>query len=177
MWFESLTQHLSLLAQIYLPRLTTGVVILILGFVVAVVAQKVVLYLLRRTAPEVQLFVGRVTYIGVLIGVILWVLSLLKVQIAALATIMGAVGLAIGLSLQDMAKNFVAGVYLLIERPLRVGDQITVRTFTGRVEVVGLRTTILRTGDDQQAMVPNTVIMSEVVVRKSHSQVPENQDG
>jgi small conductance mechanosensitive channel len=94
-----------------------------------------------------------------------------------MATLIGALGLAVSLSLQDTAKNLVAGLYLLAERPFHVGDQITVRTFTGRVEFIDMRTTTLRTDDDQQVIIPNTIIMSEVVVKQSDEEPAGNQHG
>lgn len=99
------------------------------------------------------------------------------VHVGALATLIGALGLAISLSLQDMAKNFVADLCLLMERAFHVGDQLTVRTFTGRVKLIDMRTTTLRTDDDQQVIVPNTIIMSEVVIRQSDKRPQENQHG
>jgi small-conductance mechanosensitive channel len=112
------------------------------------------------------LFASRVTYVGVLIGGVLLALGVSGIHIAALATLMGALGLAVSLSLQDVAKNFVAGLYLLMERPFKRGDQITVRTFTGRVEAIDLRTTTLYTDDGQHVIVPNTIIMSEIVLKQ-----------
>ena len=66
-----------------------------------------------------------------------------------------------------MRKNFCSGVYLLFERPFRIGDEITVKDFRGRVVEVGMRTTSLRTEDDLQVMIPNAVVLSEVVVNRS----------
>jgi small conductance mechanosensitive channel len=175
--FQSFVQHLTALLMAYLPRLVLAGMILVLGFGVAVVARRVVHWLLRRALPEVQLFAGRLTYVGTLIGAILWALAVLNVHIAALATVMGTIGLAVSLSSQDVAKNFVAGLYLLIERPFHIGDQITVRTGTGRVEFIGLRTTILRTEDNKQVIVPNTVILSEVVVKQIGERPSEDQQG
>jgi len=111
------------------------------------------------------------------IGVILGALAALGVHIAALATVVGALGLALSLSLQDTAKNLVAGLYLLAEHPFHVGDQITVRTFTGRVEIIDMRTTTLRTEDGQQVIVPNTIIMSEVIVKQSDEEPAGTQHG
>jgi len=54
-----------------------------------------------------------------------------------------------------------------VERLDPLGDQITGRTFTGRVELIDMRTTTFRTDDDQQVIIPNTVIMSEVVVNQT----------
>jgi len=96
---------------------------------------------------------------------------------APLATLIGAFGLAISLALHDTARNFVAGLYLLIERPLRMGDQIIIRSFTGRVELIGLRTTTLRAEDDEQIMMPNIMIMSEIVTKKLDKRSLDNEQG
>src|ERR687885_86199 len=53
-------------------------------------------------------------------------------------------GLAASLALQDVLKNFVAGVYLLVERPFRIGEWIKVRDYVGAVETIDVRTTVLR---------------------------------
>ena len=166
MWFQSFIEHLTAGVENYLPRLASAGVILLLSFGVAAIARKVVQLLLRRADPEAQLFASRVTYVGVLIGGVLLALGVSGIHIAALATLMGALGLAVSLSLQDVAKNFVAGLYLLMERPFKRGDQITVRTFTGRVEAIDLRTTTLYTDDGQHVIVPNTIIMSEIVLKQ-----------
>jgi small-conductance mechanosensitive channel len=161
-WIEQLTTTLLK----YLPRLISAGVTLLLGFGVAIVARKVVGRLLRRADPEVQRYACQVTYVVVLIGGGLLALSVSGLHIAALATLMGALGLAVSLSLQDVARNFVAGLYLVIERPFKKGDQITVQTFSGQVEAIDLRTTTLRTDEGHQVILPNTVIMSDVVLKQ-----------
>jgi len=166
MGFQTFIENLTAELLNYLPRLASAAIALLLSFALAVLARKVVRWLLRRADPEVQLFSSRATYIGVLVGGVLLALSVSGLHIAALATLLGAAGLAVSLSLQDVAKNFVAGLYLLMERPFRRGDQIIVRTFTGRVEGIDLRTTTLRTDDGQQVIVPNTIILSEIVLKR-----------
>ena len=166
MWFQSFIEHLTAWMENYLPHLASAGVIFLLSFGVAAIARKVVQLSLRRADPEAQLFASRVTYVGVLIGGVSLALGVSGIHIAALATLMGALGLAVSLSLQDVAKNFVAGLYLLMERPFKRGDQITVRTFTGRVEAIDLRTTTLYTDDGQHVIVPNTIIMSEIVLKQ-----------
>ena len=101
LWLQSFIQRLTTLLLTYLPRLVLAGAILILGFGIAIVAQKVVHRLLRHALPEVQLFVGRLTYVGAVIGAILWALAVLNVHVAALATLMGTIGLAISLSSQE----------------------------------------------------------------------------
>jgi small-conductance mechanosensitive channel len=110
---------------------------------------------------------GNLTQIGVVaLGVVLMLPSF-GVDWTGLLTIVGAAGLAISLSLQDVLKNVVAGIYILIEQPFRIGDRITVKEATGTVQGIELRTTILMTDDQLQVVVPNNVIMTEVLTNRS----------
>lgn len=93
-----------------------------------------------------------------------------------LVAILGTVGLAFGLALQDILKNFFSGVYLLLERPFRVGDTIKVKDQTGVVENVGVRTTQLRTTDNIQVLVPNATVFSEVVSNHTFVRPPTPDD-
>ena len=91
------------------------------------------------------------------------VLGILGVNSTGLVTVAGAVGLAFSLAIQDILKNFFSGVYLLLERPFRVGDTIRVKEQQGVVENIGVRTTELRTPENVQVLVPNAVVFAEVV--------------
>lgn len=116
-----------------------------------------------RVDTGTQILVQRgivITFVGV---TILLVLGLLGVNSVSLVTVAGAVGLAFSLAIQDILKNFFAGVYLLLERPFRVGDTIQVKDQLGVVENIGVRTTMLRRPDNVQVLVPNTVVFAEVV--------------
>ena len=79
-------------------------------------------------------------------------------------TSFSVVGIVIGLSLQDILKNFFAGVWVLVERPFRIGDTIEVTGFAGSVEEISFRTTQLRTPDGREVIVPNGTFMTSAVV-------------
>jgi small conductance mechanosensitive channel len=100
------------------------------------------------------------------------VLGILGASPASLVTVAGAVGLAFSLAMQDILKNFFSGVYLLLERPFRVGDTIRVKDQQGMVENIGVRTTMLRTPDNVQVLVPNVMVFTEVVTNHSHAVTP-----
>ena len=150
----------------YLPRVLQAIVILIIGWIVAIIARRIVDKALYAINPEVRFFLGKLTFAGVMVAAVLWALSVLQVYFATLATILGTVGLAVSLASQDLIKNLVAGVYLLLEHPFAVGDELTIGTYTGRVMIIDLRTTLLHTDDNQDVLVPNTLIMSQVVVKQ-----------
>src|SRR5207244_8363587 len=97
------------------------------------------------------------------------VLGILGANPTGVVTVVGAVGLAFSLAIQDILKNFFSGVYLLLERPFRVGDTIRVKDQEGVVENIGVRTTELRTSENVQVLVPNAVVFAEVVTNHTHA--------
>jgi len=150
----------------YFPRVLQAIIILIIGWIAAIIARRVVNRALYAINPEVRFFLGKLTFAAVMVAAVLWALSVLQVYFATLATILGTVGLAVSLASQDLIKNLVAGVYLLLEHPFSVGDELTIGAYTGRVMIIDLRTTLLHTDDNQDVLVPNTLIMSQVVVKQ-----------
>ncbi|MDQ3930230.1 MAG: mechanosensitive ion channel family protein, partial [Chloroflexota bacterium] len=88
---------------------------------------------------------------------------------AAVVTVLGAVGLGLSLAMQDLLKNVVAGIYILLEQPFKIGDRISVKDATGIVRSIELRTTILSTDEGLQVVVPNNVVLNEIVTNRSAS--------
>ena len=82
-------------------------------------------------------------------------------------TSFSVIGIVIGLSLQDILKNFFAGLWVLVERPFRIGDTIEVAGHTGEVREISFRTTQLRTPDGREVIVPNATLMTDAVVNLS----------
>ncbi len=121
-----------------------------------------------RSSADVHLrvLVGRFLYLVVLIYGLIWSIDVLGVSPTALVAGFGVLGLAASLALQDILKSFCAGVYLLFERPFHIGDEIKLRDFRGRVVDIGLRTTVLHTEDHLEIMIPNAVVLADVVVNQ-----------
>jgi small-conductance mechanosensitive channel len=132
-----------------------------------------------RIDTGTQILVRRFLSAGIVVSGILIVLGTLGASPAGLVTVVGAVGLAFSLAIQDILKNFFAGVYLLLERPFRVGDRVKVKDQEGTVENIGVRTTTLRTAENVQVLVPNALIFSEIVANQSQMReiTPAASDG
>jgi len=79
---------------------------------------------------------------------------------------LGIVGIAVSLAMQDILKSFFAGLYLLFERPFRIGDEIQLKDFVGRVENINYRTTVILTADGVRVLIPNATLMAEVVLNR-----------
>jgi small conductance mechanosensitive channel len=128
-----------------------------------------------RVDTGTQILVKRGVVITTVVVTALFELGIVGVNPTGLVAVAGAVGLAFSLAIQDILKNFFSGVYLLLERPFRVGDTIKVKEQQGIVENIGVRTTVLRTPENVQVLVPNAVVFTEVVTNHSREQVKQDQ--
>lgn len=97
--------------------------------------------------------------VGILIG-----LRVLGIDLRALTVVAGAFAFGIGLGLRDLANNFACGFLLLFERPLRVGDTVSINGQEGDVLHIGGRAVTIRTWDHMELVVPNTEIFSKTFI-------------
>jgi len=112
-------------------------------------------------------FTGNILYTVLLVVVVIAALDQLGIQTTSLLAVFGAAGLAIGLALKDSLANFSSGVMLIIFRPFKVGDFIEAAGIAGVVEEVRIFSTILRTGDNREIIIPNSQIYSGPIINLS----------
>jgi small conductance mechanosensitive channel len=118
-----------------------------------------------RAQANVTILLGNLAQVAVLlIGTLMVVAIYTRDAFGWILGSVSVIGIVLGLSLQDILKNFFAGIWVLIERPFRIGDTIEVGGYSGVVEEITFRTTLLRTPDAQQVIVPNGVFMTVSVV-------------
>jgi small conductance mechanosensitive channel len=122
-----------------------------------------------RLNLHIATLLGNLARVAVVTVGIVTALPAFGVDWPGLLTVMGAAGLALSLSMQDLLKNVVAGIYILVEQPFRIGDRISVKDVTGVVHSIELRTTILTTEEKLQVVVPNSVVLNEIVTNRSVS--------
>ena len=111
-----------------------------------------------------------VQYAIVTIGVIVS-LQFVGINLSTLAIIFGFLAVGIGFGLQNLTSNFIAGLILLAERPIRIGDRITVGGLEGDVLEVNIRSTIVRTLRNVRIIVPNADFISQNVINWSHGEL------
>ena len=143
--------------------------ILTFGIVLARVSRRWVQNLLsaRSFGRNGAILVGRCVSLAVITVSGLAVLGSFGASWTALLTFLSASTVAVALAIQDVLKNFVAGLLLLIERPFRVGDVIRIRDIDGEVQGIDIRTTLVRSGDGALVMIPNAVVYTEVLTNRS----------
>ena len=118
-----------------------------------------------RAQANVTVLLGNLAQLTVItIGVLLILAIYTQGAFGWILASFSVVGVVIGLSLQDILKNFVAGMWVLVERPFRIGDSIEVTGYSGTVEEISFRTTQLRTDDGREVIVPNGTFMTSAVV-------------
>jgi small conductance mechanosensitive channel len=114
-----------------------------------------------------ETFFCNLVYWVLMIFVIIAAINQIGVQTTSLIAVMGAAGLAIGLALQGSLANFAAGVLIVMFRPYRVGDFVEAAGIAGVVQQVQILTTVLKTGDNKQIVVPNGQIMGSIITNYS----------
>ena len=97
-----------------------------------------------------------------LIG-LLFALSAVGVDLTALSVLGGAIGVGLGFGLQKLAANYVSGFVILLERSIRIGDNVKVDTFEGRITDIKTRYTLIRAGNGREAIVPNESLITSRV--------------
>ncbi len=108
--------------------------------------------------------VSTVLHYSVLVVGFLIAIGALGIDFSQFALIAGAVGIGIGFGLQNIINNFVSGMILLFERPVKVGDTIQIEDHMGDLNHIGLRASVLRTVDGSDVIVPNSMLISEAVI-------------
>jgi small conductance mechanosensitive channel len=108
-------------------------------------------------------FLKNLIYYALFIVVIIAAAGELGINTTSFLTIVGAAGLAIGLSLKDSLSNFAAGVMLIMFRPFTVGDVVSAAGITAKVEKITIFNTLFCTPDNQLVIVPNNKIISDII--------------
>jgi len=137
-----------------------ALLIFIIGKMMVSIIISVLKKVLRRTKMDDILlnFVTSILKTILVLFVVIASLNQLGVDTTSLIALLGAAGLAIGLALQGSLQNFAAGTMLLIFRPFKAGDFIEAGGVAGIVEGISIFTTIMRTGDNKEVIVPNGTI-------------------
>lgn len=112
-----------------------------------------------------------VRYLVLLIGLAL-ILQNAGVNLTALSVVAGAVGVGVGFGLQNIVSNFVSGVIIMLERPIKVGDRVEMANIEGTVREIGARRTTIVTHDNITILVPNQKFIVDQVINLVYAEAP-----
>ncbi len=145
----------------------------LLIFIVGRFAVSIIIGIVRKLLSKAGMdnilinFISAIVSWLLLLVVVIQALSQLGVDTNSLIVLIGAAGLAIGLSLRDFLQNFAAGVMLLIFRPFKEGDSVEAGGIAGSVKQINIFSTTFLTADNKQVIVPNGAIYSGVITNNS----------
>jgi len=150
-------------------KFVEGILLLLLSFVIASLVRRTLRNQLKRPHidQQVALLISRIVYLAV---VLLGVIAFFTRWFGSPALVFGGFGflaLAFSLAFQDILKNFIAGLFMLLERPFRLGDEITVDNHTGIVENIEMRATTLRTSEGEQVITPNSLVYTGTIINRT----------
>jgi small conductance mechanosensitive channel len=153
----------------YAANIALAIVIFIVGRWLANTLTDVVVRLLKKSKMDDMLisFVASITKTILLLFVAIAALNKLGIDTTSLIALLGAAGLAVGLALQNSLQNFAAGVMLIVFRPFKAGDFVELAGVAGVVENIGIFSSVLRTGDNRELIIPNGAIYGGIITNYS----------
>lgn len=160
------TAQITILTLIYLVVFS-----LLLFYLSAKLRNWIVEHFLTRTKMDVgsrQATGAIIRYFVIAIGFII-ILQTAGIDLTALNVLAGAVGIGLGFGLQNIVNNFISGLIILFERPIKVGDRLVVGDVEGDVVRIGGRSTEVVTNDNITIIVPNSKFITENVINWSHN--------
>lgn len=101
------------------------------------------------------------------LGCFAFILQFFKVNLSTLALVLGALSVGIGFGLQSIVGNFVSGLFILLERPVKIGDRIILEDKEGTVVDLGIRATTVLTNEGVSVIIPNTEFITRPVINRS----------
>lgn len=116
-----------------------------------------------------QAFGSMLRYVVLIVGFML-ILQNAGVNLTALSVVAGALGVGVGFGLQNIFSNFVSGVIIMVERPIKVGDRVEMAAIEGTVHEIGARRTTIVTHDNIAILVPNQKFITDQVTNLVHTE-------
>lgn len=156
-----------------------AIIILVLGLLVARLAARIVLKLCNRGDVDVTLtkfFVGIAKLVVVVFALVI-AMAKFGITIAPMVAAIGAGAFGLTLALQGPVSNYGAGLALILTRPFKVGNTLTLHGLTGIVEEIKLGATILSTEDGEEITIPNRKVLGEIFVNSFPYKVVEGSIG
>ena len=169
--FQSIMQGWIQAFVEFLPKIVAALVIFMATLVGAsFLAKSIKKFSARKIDnPELLQLIFRVTrWTMFALGTIV-ALDQVNFDVTGFIAGLGIAGFTIGFALQDMSKNFISGLLLLYRQPFKIGDVVKVSTFTGTVDEINIRDTLIKTYDGELVIIPNTEVFENPIVNYTHT--------
>lgn len=165
-WVESIIK--------LLPNIALAALVMVIGFYIAKFIRKIASKLIHKISKNLTLnnLFSSIIYF-IFIGIVIFtVLSILQLDKAVTSILAGAgiLGLALAFAFQDIAANFMSGIFISFRKPLKVGDIVDVKGYMGKVKEVNLRDTVVETFQGQTVIIPNKEVFQNPIENYSYLQ-------
>jgi len=169
--FTTILQQLLVDFLTLLPSLIAALVVFAVGLYIASIVKRLVRRGVERRTQNAQpiTLLSQLSYWLVVILVAAISLQMVGFNLTAFLAGLGIAGITIGFALQDVSKNFIAGVLMLIQQPFDIGEMIEVDGYVGKVEAIDLRATQIRTADGKLVLIPNGQVMISAITNFSRA--------
>lgn len=157
---SSLLDKITELATTYGIKLVLAIIVLVVGLMIVKWFTRAAVRMMTRAKVSDSLLPFLRSMISVILKTLVFisVLGMIGIEMTSFIAILGAAGLAIGLSLQGTLQNFAGGVIILLFKPYKVGDFIDTQGYMGTVKEIQIFTTIMLTPDNKTIIIPNSPI-------------------
>jgi potassium efflux system protein len=156
--YSSSVNGVAQLLPVTLGNVTTGLLIIVLGSIAALrlpALMEIALFARFNITAGSRYAISKLTQYSIVATLIVMVFSVLGGRWGEIQWLIAALGVGIGFGLQEIIANFISGLILLFERPVRIGDIVTVGETSGVVTKIRIRSTTIRNWDQQELLVPN----------------------
>jgi len=164
------TERLTSLVVLYLPRLLSALVLLVVGWWAIGWASRLVSAAVAHFDVSLRAFLTSLFSIALKVLLLVSAAGMAGFETTSFVAILGAAGLAVGLALQGTLANFAGGVLILIFKPFTVGDVIESQGKSGTVQAIQIFNTLLLTPQGDTVILPNGATSNGVIVNKAHPQ-------
>lgn len=163
-----------------LKLIIIGILFFIFYFIANKTRKSIRKYKSEKIPQELITFLSDFIFFTILIIGFILTLSLIGINTNAIWASLGLGGFALGFALKDMISNFISGLMIILTKTYKIGDEITVNNFTGKVKSINLRYTVLipigtnesqekQESEEKIILVPNNIIFSNISVIKKTS--------
>lgn len=152
------------------PRMLVALIIFVIVVVVALVLRRALKTALLRTtvAPRIRILIGRMVIILMLaVGGLVFLVIVTEASLGRVLTGFGLLSVGVGLALKSPLENMISGILTILNAPFRIGDEIEVATYAGKVEDISIHDTIIRTFDGKRVAIPNVDVYLSAVVNQT----------
>lgn len=153
----------------YSPKFAVALLILFIGLWGTSFVTRTVKRIMVKRNVELTLsnFIGNVIFWTLRVLLFVTVISKLGIETSSFVAILGAAGLAVGLSLQGSLSNFAGGILIILFKPFKVGDTIEAQNSLGTVKEIQIFSTIITSPDNKQIIIPNAALSNGTIINYS----------